>query len=310
MNAARRGILCLAVALAIWTLWPVYTRHGVTTAFEPEDIVLLRFGVSGVVFLPILLAQAKSLPNRAWLWGLLFALCQGPLFVFAVSLGLRYAPAGYVLAMSPGVMPLFAAALGMMLFRERLCRRRMFGLVCIALGAVTMALLGAGIGTPAAAGCLLFLLTAFMGAVYVVLIPRSGLTALQATALLCVTSMLVYAPVYVAGDLGRLHQAPIPAIVMQGVLQGLLMAGVSLVAYSSAVMVFGAPRAGAVMALTPVTAMAAAVPILGEVPTVFEIGGALIIGLGVCLASRRSAARVGTPKISPVAAAQLGFRAA
>lgn len=285
MRPLHRGLACLAATLAIWSLWPVYTRMGVTGTLEPDDIVFLRFAVSGVIFLPILLAQRQTLPKSAWLWGIGFALCQGPLFVFALALGLRLAPAGYAGALAPGVMPLFAAVLGLLLFRERIARHRLLGLAAIVLGASTMALLGATRDGAVVAGSALLILSAFMAAVNVVLIPRSGLTAIQAAALMCVYSMIAYVPFYFAAGTGRLFEAGLGEIVFQGLLQGVLMAGVSLVAYNSAVMLLGTSRASSILAIAPIATMAAAIPILGEVPHWIEVLGAAAIASGVAVAT-------------------------
>lgn len=285
MRALHRGLACLAVTLAIWSLWPVFTRMSVTSTLEPDDIVFLRFTVSGILFLPILLVQRQSLPKSAWLWGAGFALCQGPLFVFVLALGLRLAPAGYGGALAPGVMPMFAALLGLLLFRERIARHRLLGLAAIALGAIVMASMGATRDVAVLAGSALLMLGALMAAVNVILMPRSGLTPIQAAALMCVYSMVAFVPFYLAFGHGRLLEAPIGEIAFQGVLQGVLMAGVSLVAYNSAVLLLGTLRASAALAITPIATMAAAIPILGEVPHWIEALGAAAIACGVALAT-------------------------
>ncbi len=289
MKQAHRGLACLAVTLAIWSLWPVVTRMAVIGTLEPDDIVFLRFAVSGALFLPILLAQARTLPSGAWLWGLAFALCQGPLFVFVLALGLRYAPAGYGGALAPGVMPLFAAVLGAVFCGERIAKFRSLGLAAIVLGAVIMTFYGASLDAEVLAGSLLLLLAAFMAAIYVVLVPRSGLTPIQAAALMCVSSMLVYVPFYLTTGSGGLMRAEIGEIAFQGIFQGVLMAGVALVSYNAAVRLLGAARASSILALTPITTMAAAVPILGEVPHWIEVLGAAAIGIGVCYAAGAAA---------------------
>ncbi len=285
------GGLCLAVTLAIWTAWIIYTRLGVTHSFEPADIVLLRCGIGGLIFLPFLIAQAPGLQRRAWFWGLAFAIAQGPLFIFAIAAGLRYAPAGYGAALAPGVMPLFAALLMAFAFGQRLRGWRVAGLVLILSGTTILALYGASLDANFALGCLLFLSAALMAAFYVVALPRSGLSPFIAAAMISVLSMTAFVPLYFAFGGGTLSAASGGEIAFQVLIQGVLMAVVSLLAYNGAIVLLGAARASAALALTPVATMAAAVPILGEIPHDFETFGAILISVGIVLASR--AGRIG-----------------
>jgi drug/metabolite transporter (DMT)-like permease len=280
-----RGLACLAATLAIWTLWLVYTRYGVIHGFTPVDIVLLRSGVGGLIFLPYLMWRLADLPPGAWLWGAAFALAQGPLFMLVIALGLRYAPASYGAALAPGVMPLFAALISALAYGQRLRGWRLAGLLSILAGSATLSSYGASFSREFALGSLLFIAAALMAAVYAVALPRSGLSPVLAAAMISVLSMLAFAPIYVLWGGGMLLEASLRDIALQAVLQGVLMAVISLLAYNGAIVLLGTARASTALAITPVATMAAAVPALGEVPHAVEVLGALLVALGIVVAN-------------------------
>jgi drug/metabolite transporter (DMT)-like permease len=284
-DASRRGGFALALgAILIWAFWPVWTRHDVIRHLSPADIVFLRFGVGGVLFLPFLLMQSRSLRPRAWLVGLGLAACQGAPFALLVATGLRYAPANHAAALTTGVSPLFAALLGAFLFSERIAKGRVLGLAMILIGAGALAYAsGAG---PAALGDSLFVAAAAIASIYIVCVSRSGLTAFQAAAMVAVFSMIFYVPAYLLFGEVRLSEAPWTTVAWQGFYQGVLMALVSFLLLNRAIARLGASRASAMIALVPVLSLLLAIPLLGEWPTQFESISVALVSAGVYLAAQ------------------------
>lgn len=116
----------------------------------------------------------------------------------------------------------------------------------------------------------------------------SGLTALQAAALISVWSALFFLPLYVGLGLSRLHHASLQEIGLQLFYQGVLMSVVALFAYNRAVDALGAGPAAAMMALVPVLATLLAIPVLQEIPSWPGMAAILVIALGVAMAARPS----------------------
>src|SRR5207247_4575107 len=121
---------------------------------------------------------------RGWREGLVLAFCQGAPLALLVTIGVRFAPAAHMAALSPGLLPLFAAAFGAIFFGERLSVIRKFGVALIVTGALAMAglsftTLSSGIWR----GDLLFACAGFMGSIYAVRMRRSGLSAMDGAAL-------------------------------------------------------------------------------------------------------------------------------
>jgi len=293
VTARRSGIALAFVVLLIWSFWPVWTRQGVMGGLAPEDIVFLRFGVGGLIFLPFLLRQARSIPRRAWLAGFGLALCQGAPFVLLMAMGLRHAPANHAASLATGVSPLIAALLGAVLFAEPIGKGRWLGLLLVLGGAGALA--AANAGGQSATGHIFFVAAAAMAAIYIVSVPRSGLTAFQAAAMVSVFSMVLFVPPYFALGLGHLGQAKLADILLQGAYQGVLVAVVSFVLFNGAIARLGAAPVSALCALLPVLTLVLAIPVLGEWPSQIEIVSVFVIGAGVYLAAMARRIRTREP---------------
>ena len=54
-NDWRSGVSCGLGAALIWGAWPVVSGLGVADSLSPYDVAALRFGVAGLVLLPLAL---------------------------------------------------------------------------------------------------------------------------------------------------------------------------------------------------------------------------------------------------------------
>ena len=286
MAGIRIGVIWALVTISIWSGWPAATRLSVAqSTLTPLDLVWLRYVVGGLVLLPVLIRNSPNMNARVWRWGVLLAFCFGaPVGLLQVA-GLSYAPAGHAAALVPGVLPLFVCLLSLVILGERIGSRRGLGLSLILVGAVILA--GYGLSTAEGhmtTGHILFLLAAFLGAIYSIYLRRSGATALQGAALVTFYSMIVLAPLPLFVPGSQLAIAPTSEVAFQIIYQGVLMGSVSLITFNQAIAHLGAARAGSFASLVPVLAMVLAIPVLGEVPTPSEVAAAVAIGLGVFLA--------------------------
>lgn len=281
--AAGVGFALLAITL--WGGWFVVTRLtvGAGGVLGPADLVALRFGIGGLLLLPVLALRLRGLGRTALVDGLFLYVSQGAPFALLISIALRYAPAGHGAALTPGTMPLFAALLGVLVLGDRPGRFAIAGLGLIAAGALTLA--GGFRDADELFGYGLLLTAAFLWAAGTVRMRRSRLTALEATALVCVGSLLTYIPLYLASGLSRLMEAPPAEVALQAVYQGVLVSVVALIAFNRSLALIGR-RTPAFTALVPVIATLLAIPVLGEVPDPLHVGAILAIGTGVLLTTR------------------------
>ncbi|MGY6635309.1 MAG: DMT family transporter [Alkalilacustris sp.] len=277
-------------AVSIWAGWMAVTRIGVTTSLDAWDIAALRFGLAGLILLPVVWRLGWALDRLGWPRLVLLVSGAGAPYALVAAQGLRFAPAADAGALIPGVMPLFVAVLAAVFLAERFRAARKVGLVLILLGLVII------VGGSLAAGQLmddlgrsgghaLFLLAAFLWACFTVTMRWGGIAPLHATALVSVGSLVGYLPFYllIAGD--RILDAPIADIATQAIYQGLLATVVSLTLFGRAVAILGASSGAAFGALVPAMAALLAIPTLGEMPSAFDWAGIVAISFGVYLAS-------------------------
>lgn len=286
-NTKLHGTLWAALTVIVWSAWPAFTRLAVTESVTPADIVLLRYGIGGLILLPVLLRLAGSMPRHAWLEGLWFALLQGAPLAMLTAQGLALAPAGH-LTLSTGLMPLFTSLLCFYFLGEAISRLRKYGLALITLGALAIGGVSiASIHLDYWKGDILFVCAGMLGSVYLLRMRRSGLSALQGAALLSVYSLLIYLPFFVFFFWGtsKLTQILVSDLLFQGFYQGVLMGALTIFSLGRSTMLIGAPATAMSLALLPVASFLLAFFILDEVPTFFEILGAIAISLGAFLAA-------------------------
>ncbi len=113
-----RGAIYAVSAVSIWAGWIVVMRLGVTTTLTASDLTALRFGVAGLILLPIVFRRGIALERLGWIGFIALAVGGGAPMVLAVGIGLLYAPAVHGGTLFPGVMPLFVALLATIILGE------------------------------------------------------------------------------------------------------------------------------------------------------------------------------------------------
>lgn len=286
------GFMWAALALLIFSGWFVITRFSVTRDLQIWDIMALRFGVGALVLAPTILHPRKRLSAAAWRNGLLLCLLWGAPFVLLVALGLRLTSAAQAASVASAAMPVFAGILGGIVLGEQQGALRWLGYGAIVMG-LTL-LVGASHtshGAPSELGLAALLGAALLWAVYTIAFRQSQLSAIQAAALVCTWSAILFLPAYVLLGLSRFALASPSELAFQVVYQGIFMSCLAAVAFNRAVALLGPSAATAIIALLPAVASLLAVPVLGEIPVRAQWAAIVMIGIGVCLAARRPSVR-------------------
>ena len=276
-------------AISVWVGWILLTRYGVTTSMSAYDIGALRFTLSGLLLAPIVFRDGFGIRKVGLKLWLVIVCGAGIPYVLIASTGLTFAPAAHAGALVPGTMPLWTALLAMIFLHEKIGRSRRLGLAMIPIGIVIF--VGAGLThfeTGYWRGHLLFIAAAICWASFTVAMraaSASGFTALQAAATVSVVSAIVYLPVYALWLPHRIADAPMSAILVQTIYQGVFVSIISLYAYTRSVALLGASLGASFASLVPVLAMLAAIPLLGEVPKPADYLGIATVTIGVFLSS-------------------------
>ncbi|MBL8673112.1 MAG: DMT family transporter [Alphaproteobacteria bacterium] len=300
MPPARRelaiGLSCAVGIVCIWTTFLLTTRFSAKGAFSAWDLMALRFGISGLLMLPLVLR--RGLAGLSPWQALVLMATAGPVFSLSAFSALALAPAAHAGVLMPGTLPLWTAILTAVVMHQSLSRRQSISLALVLAG---VAMIGwesiAGEAAAAASplqwlGDVLFMTASFSWAIYTVLARRWGVRPLDAAAVVCVTAGAAYMPVYLLALPITLHLAPAWEIAVQAVLQGVISTIGTLLLFTRAAQALGAPTLTLVTSIVPAFVALLAVPLLGEPLT-------LAAGLGVALVVLGIAATVGGLRALP-----------
>ncbi len=273
------------LAALIWGAWPVVSRLGVEQTLSPYDVAALRFGVAGLLLLPLVLRRGVA--GVGWPGAILLACGAGVPYVLVAVGGLTYAPAGHSGVIIPSCMMVFATIGGWWVLRDRPERARLAGLAIIIAG-VVMTGWGslAGGGSDSWIGDLAFVAAGALWATYTVAARALKADPFHATALVSVLSMIGFVPAYLIFGEPRIFSAPLSEVLFQAVFQGVFAAILALLFYTRSVAILGASRGAVFAALVPGVAVLLSAPVLGEAPSLLEFGGLLVVTFGMACALR------------------------
>lgn len=282
------GYAAAVVTVLIWASYPVATRAGVTGSFAPHDLMLLRFGVGALLFLPWVVLHFRAIHREAWLQGVPLTLFQGAGMAALVIFGLQFAPANHAAALGPGVAPAWVALLGFLVFSRRPSARMIVGAALCAIGVITLAAWSASAAQPdVLMGNAMFLAASALGALYVLQLRNWGINALQGAAIVTIYSALIVVPWHLWSASGALgHVAPFE-LLWQILWQGVLIGCIALVALNHAIARLGPERSIALVALVPALSAVLGLLFLGEIPSSAEIAAILAISAGVSIGASR-----------------------
>ena len=283
------GYAAAIVAVLIWASYPVATRAGVTSAFAPQDLMLLRFGVGALLFLPFLVTQFRAVRPEAWLRGVPLTLFQGVGMASLVIVGLQFAPASHAAALGPGFAPAWVALLGCLVYSRRPSTRMVVGAGLSTLGVLAL-VAGSALSQDRSVllGDAMFLAASALGALYVLQMRHWGINAVQSAAIVTIYSALAAVPWYLATASGSMWEAPPLDLLWQVLWQGVLIGCVALIALNHAIARLGPERASALVALVPALSAVLGLLFLGEVPSGAEIAAIIAISAGVSIGASRA----------------------
>jgi drug/metabolite transporter (DMT)-like permease len=280
-----KGIAFGLATAIIWGTWPVVSRFGVQQSLTALDVVMLRFLLSGLILLPLVVRRGHG--GLGWGRALVLAIGAGAPYALVTIFGFSYAPAGHGGLIIPSTMLTCSTVGGWLLLKDRPNGKRMAGLAIVLTGVIVMGTAGAmaGDGFPMLwLGHLLFVSGGMFWAIYTVFSRKWGVDPLHATALVSVLSLALYGPFYFALRGTALLQAPIEELVLQGIAQGVVAAVLALICYTKTVALLGAGRAALFAALVPGFSALFAYPVLGEIPSTRHLVGLGLVSLGMILA--------------------------
>lgn len=283
-SSAAAGYAGGVVTVLIWATWILATRHSAATQLDTIDIGLIRYGIPALALSPVWL-RTGLLPKGIPLKFLALMIAgAGAVFFQLTTHAIHSTPAAAAGILLGGSMPLAAALIGVVIFGERPDITRWLGLVAIIAGVAILLVRSLSDADLPWSSFILLPLGAILWAGYTHAFHRTGLSAIQASALIAAWSFLIH--IGLAAIFGTsLMVASLPEIGLQMLSQGILSGLAATVAYGVAVQVLGGTRAAAFTAITPVLATFGGGLFLGEEIGMAEIAAALLTGAGVALST-------------------------
>jgi drug/metabolite transporter (DMT)-like permease len=278
----------LTMALGAATSFAM-ARAGALRGLAPEDMILARASVAGLVMLPFLIKWGlPTLAGIGWRRGLLLLLTGGPLFAFLQTGGYAFAPLAHGAVIAPSTVTILSTLGAVVLLGERLTTWHVIGGTTVIAGVVLIS----GYGFAASAvtdsawiGDLMFVTSSLLWAVFTILMRKWRIDPIRATAVVAVLTASVVVPGYLAfRGVDRLMTLPADALMAQGIAQGLIQGVVTLLAYSKAVAILGVSRAVLFPAIVPAISILIGIPLVGEWPDALQIVGLALVTVGLLAA--------------------------
>ena len=284
-----QGIAVGLLAASIGALYTVFARWGIARGLSSPDLTVLRFGVAGVLMLPILAVaywrDSAQFTSRWRVW-LLIALLAGTPFGLLMFGALQFAPPSHAAVFPFTAMSVMGMVLGAVVLDDRMTPRRVTGIAVVIAGLVLVSGLEMRSMTlRASLGDVMFLAAGTLWAGFGIVLRKHRLDPLLATAVISISALLTYVPAYVLLTGGAQLIAAAPEVFWVEVLvQGVIAGAGTLYTYSKMVSLLGPSRAAVFPALAPGLAALMAWPVLGHVPGVFESVGLVMVMAGLIVA--------------------------
>ncbi len=250
----------------IWATWLIASRTGAQSALTPYDLAALRYGVSAVVALPLVLYfkpwRTLSVKRIA-----VVSLLLGPHYILAVFFGFEFAPAAHGGIFMNGALPAMTLLISWLWLNDRAHRWQLVGVALIFTGTCLAA---ADVSVLSMAGAwhgdILFIIAGIFFAGYLVVGRLWNITTMQVLLCSSVVNAAYYIPIWFFFLPKGFTEATQGQILLQTLYQGLIpgLLGLVLVAYASRNI--GASLTAAFMAAVPTLGTVLGVIFLEEVP--------------------------------------------
>lgn len=281
-----RGVAVGLLAASIGALYVVFARWGLQHGASPMDLTALRFGVSGLILLPVLALQWRRAPevlSRQWRVWLAVSLLAGTPFGLLMFGALQLAPASHAAVFPFAAMSVMGMLIAAFVLGDRLTLRRSSGIGVVLGGLVLVSGIRADSFTAAGAlGDAMFILAGTLWAGFGILLRKYRLDPLLATAVIAFSALVTFVPAYLWATGGAgLFALDARVLLVEVLVQGVVAGAGTLLTYATMVRILGPARAAIFPALAPGLAALLAWPVLSHLPGPAELAGLLTVIAGL-----------------------------
>lgn len=288
LNPTAVGVICGIVAAGFWAAGFVGVRHGLNVGFSPADLAVHRYLWPGLVLLPVVLrAGIGDLDGIGWGRGILLTVLGGPVFAIIGYAGFLLVPLGHGGVIQPSCGTLGGLLLATLVLREKLIASRLIGALIIIGGLLVIAGEGAAtIGAQGVGGDLALALAGFMSGAFATLLRLWRIAPMTAAAVISVLSLFAMPIYWLIGGVAHLSALGWRENLLQAVLQGVLAGPAALYLLVRSITLIGAGRAAIFFSLVPPFVVLIGWLALGEMPTLLQLTGLVIVLFGFQLTQR------------------------
>jgi drug/metabolite transporter (DMT)-like permease len=288
LNPTAVGVICGIVAAGFWAAGFVGVRHGLNVGFSPADLAVHRYLWPGLVLLPVVLrAGIGDLDGIGWGRGILLTVLGGPVFAIIGYAGFLLVPLGHGGVIQPSCGALGGLLLATLVLREKLIASRLIGALIIIGGLLVIAGEGAAtIGAQGVGGDLALALAGFMSGAFATLLRLWRIAPMTAAAVISVLSLFAMPIYWLIGGVAHLSALGWRENLLQAVLQGVLAGPAALYLLVRSITLIGAGRAAIFFSLVPPFVVLIGWLTLGEMPTLLQLTGLVIVLFGFQLTQR------------------------
>jgi drug/metabolite transporter (DMT)-like permease len=288
LNPATVAVICGIVAAGFWAAGFVGVRHGLNVGFSPADLAVHRYLWPGLALLPVVLrAGIGDLNGIGWGRGILLAILGGPVFAIIGYAGFLLVPLGHGGVIQPSCGALGGLLFATLVLREKLIISRLIGALIIIGGLLVIAGEGAAtIGAHGVDGDLILALAGFMSGAFATLLRLWRIAPMAAAAVISVLSLFAMPVYWLIGGVAHMSALGWRENLLQAVLQGVLAGPAALYLLVRSITLIGAGRAAIFFSLVPPCVLLIGWLALGEMPTLLQLTGLIIVLFGFQLTQK------------------------
>ena len=269
----------------IWALWLVVSRAGAQSTLNAYDLTAIRYGISAVASLPIVLYykpwRSMSLKRIAGL-----SLLLGPLYILCVYFAFDYAPAAHGGVYMNGAMPAITLFLSFLFLQRKSTSIQLFGVGLIFSGTLLTAADVSGLSIPGAwRGDLLFIVAAVFFSGYLVVARAWSVTPTQVMLCGSLINAIIFVPIWYWWLPSGLAEADGAQLALQIFYQGLIPGLLGLVLVAVATKNIGPAATSAFIAAVPGLGAVLGAIFLNEVPGTLGWLSLVVLTVGILMVS-------------------------
>jgi len=282
------GLLCGATAALFWAVSLVSALHGISIGITPLEIALHRICWVGLAFLPFVgRGGAADIVGVGWFRSVSLTLTGAILLALFSNAGFLLVPLGHGGVIQPSTAALTGLILATIVFKERVYRSRVIGGIALVAGLCTIGYEAvATIGLHGILGDLAFAAAGLSFAVFGVLLKLWSIPPIRAVAITGVLSLVLIPIEYFVSGFQPMIAAGFRENLILALVQGVLSGFLATYLFTRAVVLLGAAKAAVFPALVPPFTLMTGYLFLGNVPTVLQLVGLVIVLTGFRLTQK------------------------